>query len=115
MFLKSLLGILDDEKIAVFRICQEALTNIARHARAKHVVVNLERERNEAILTISDDGVGFPVNLLEHTQSLGVVGMRERALLLGAEFSLQSSPGNGTTITLRIPLGATATTEPGNS
>ncbi len=109
------LGILDDEKIAVFRICQEALTNIARHARAKHVVVNLERERNEAILTISDDGVGFPVNLLEHTQSLGVVGMRERALLLGAEFSLQSLPGNGTTITLRIPLGATATTEPGNA
>jgi len=103
--LENLLVIADDEKIAVFRIYQEALTNIARHAKAKNVLVNLKREQNEAILTISDDGVGFPVGQLESTQSLGIVGMRERALLLGAQFHLQSSQGNGTTITLRIPLG----------
>jgi signal transduction histidine kinase len=105
------LGISDDEKIAVFRIYQEALTNIARHAKANNVFVSLEREQNDAILTINDDGIGFRVDRLEHTQSLGVAGMRERALLLGAELSLQSSQGNGTTITLRIPLGDAATTE----
>ena len=108
---ESPLGIPDGEKIAVFRICQEALTNIARHAKAKNVFVNLERAQDHAILTIQDDGVGFPMDHLERTQSLGVMGMRERALLLGAEFRLQSSPGNGTTITLRIPLGAAANTE----
>ncbi len=107
----NILEISDDEKIAVFRIYQEALTNIARHAKAKHVLVSLERQQNAAILTVNDDGVGFRVDLLEHTQSLGVAGMRERSLLLGAEFSLQSSQGNGTTITLRIPLGDAATTE----
>ncbi len=109
------LGIPDGEKIAVFRICQEALTNIARHAQAKNVVVNLERAQDHAILTIHDDGVGFPVDHLERAQSLGVMGMRERALLLGAQFRLESSPGNGTTITLRIPLGDAANTEQKNS
>jgi PAS domain S-box-containing protein len=98
------LGISDDNKIAVFRIFQEALTNIARHARAKNILVSLERERNDAILTINDDGVGFVVDRVEHTQSLGVLGMHERALLLGAQFLLKSTPGCGTTITLRIPL-----------
>ena len=77
------LEISDDEKIAVFRIYQEALTNIARHAKANNVLVSLEREQNDAILTINDDGVGFRVDRLEHTQSLGVAGMRERALLFG--------------------------------
>lgn len=108
---ENLLVIPDDERIAVFRIYQEALTNIARHAKAKNVLVSLEREQNEAVLTISDDGVGFPVDRLEQGQSLGVVGMRERALLLGARFQIRSSQGNGTTITLRIPLGDAATTE----
>jgi len=105
------LSISGDQRIAAFRIYQEALTNIARHAHAKNVCVNLEREPNHAILTINDDGVGFPVDQLECTQSLGVVGMRERALLLGAQFCVQSVPGRGTTITLRIPLGNNSTTE----
>jgi signal transduction histidine kinase len=98
------LGVSDDHKIAVFRIFQEALTNIARHAFAKNVLVTLEREPNDAILTISDDGVGFIVEPLENTQSLGILGMQERALLLGAQFFLDSVPGHGTTVTLRIPL-----------
>ena len=101
-----------DQKIGVFRIFQEALTNIARHAQAKTVFIALKRERNDLILTIEDDGVGFSVNLLEHTQSLGVLGMRERALILGAKFRLESVPGHGTTITLRIPLEHAGITEP---
>jgi PAS domain S-box-containing protein len=105
------LGVSDDQKIAVCRIFQEALTNIARHAHAKNVLVTFERERNQSILTIKDDGVGFPVDLLEHTQSLGVLGMRERALLLGAEFRIDSVPSHGTTITLRIPIESAASTE----
>ncbi len=106
------LGVSDDQKIAVFRIFQEALTNIARHAHAKNVLVTLERERKESILTVKDDGVGFSVDLLEHTQSLGVLGMRERALLLGAQFRLDSVPSHGTTIDLRIPLEDAGITEP---
>ncbi len=96
----------------MFRIFQEALTNIARHAHAKNVLVTLERERKESILTVKDDGVGFSVDLLEHTQSLGVLGMRERALLLGAQFRLDSVPSHGTTIDLRIPLEDAGITEP---
>jgi PAS domain S-box-containing protein len=101
-----------DQKIGAFRIFQEALTNIARHAQAKMVLITLKRERNDSILIIKDDGVGFPVNLLEQTQSLGVLGMRERALIMGAEFRLESVPGHGTTITLRIPLEHAGITEP---
>ncbi len=98
------LSISADQKIAAFRIFQEALTNIARHAQAKFVLVTLEQERNSLIVTIRDDGVGFFVDLLDQTQSLGILGMRERALLLQAQFHLKSVPGHGTTITLRIPL-----------
>ncbi len=105
------LGIPGEKKIAIFRIYQEALTNIARHAKATNVLVNLEQEQDAAVLTISDDGVGFPMDRLSHTQSLGVLGMRERALLMGAQFRLQSSRDHGTTVTLRIPLEGSARSE----
>lgn len=95
-----------DQKIAIFRVCQEALTNVARHSQAKHVQVTLVREPAQAILTINDDGLGFNVDAVAHTPSLGIVGMRERAVLLGAQFQMESAPGNGSTITLRVPLGA---------
>lgn len=100
-----------DQRIAAFRIYQEALTNVARHAQAMNVHISLKRESSCVILVINDDGIGFPVNQLEHTQSLGIVGMRERALLLGAQFQLESALGRGTTITLRIPLSSNSATE----
>jgi len=99
-------GLSSDQRIAIFRICQEALTNIARHSQAKHVLVTLAREPTEAILTINDDGVGFNVDEVVHTPALGIVGMRERAVLLGAQIHIESAPGDGSTISLRIPLGA---------
>jgi PAS domain S-box-containing protein len=101
---ENLLGISDNQRIAIFRIFQESLANIARHAYANKVVIQLEQEQDFATLVIQDDGIGFDLNLLEHTQSLGIRGMRERALLAGAQFRLQSAPGSGTTVTLQIPL-----------
>ena len=100
----DLLKFSSDQRIAVFRIFQEALTNVARHSRASNVAVAVVPENSHAILTIEDDGVGFPADMLANTQALGVVGMRERALLLGAEFSIESKQAGGTTITLRMPL-----------
>jgi PAS domain S-box-containing protein len=97
-------GLLTRQAITVFRILQEALTNVARHAQAKHVFIDLVRERHDAILTVVDDGVGFDLARLEYIQSLGVLGMRERANLLDAEFRLMSAIGDGTKVTLRIPL-----------
>ena len=99
-------GFSSDQRIEVFRICQEALTNVARHSRAKHVLVTLAREQDQAILTVNDDGVGFLVDDLVNTPALGLVGMRERAVLLGAQLHIESAPAIGSTISLRIPLEA---------
>jgi signal transduction histidine kinase len=98
------LAISSDQSIALFRIFQEALTNVSRHSQATKVAITLVPEQSHAILTIEDDGVGFPAEMLAHRQALGVLGMRERALLLGAEFSIESGHTGGTTITLRMPL-----------
>ncbi|MGA3102768.1 MAG: PAS domain S-box protein, partial [Terracidiphilus sp.] len=65
-------GFSSDQRIEVFRICQEALTNVARHSRAKHVLVTLAREQDQAILTVNDDGVGFLVDELVNTPALGI-------------------------------------------
>ena len=101
---KASLDLSSEKKIATFRIFQEAMTNIARHANAKNICVNLQRVRHEAILTIKDDGQGFSTGVVEQMQSLGILGMRERALVMGACFHIESMTGQGTTISLRVPL-----------
>ena len=101
---KVSLDLPNEKKIAIFRIFQEAMTNIARHASAKNICVELERAGDEAVLTIKDDGLGFSTELVEQMPSLGLLGMRERALVMGACFHLESMPGQGTTIILRVPL-----------
>jgi PAS domain S-box-containing protein len=93
-----------EQRIAVFRICQEALTNIARHAGASQVQVTLEETRRQASFTIRDDGKGFAMESLDHKGALGILGMRERALMLGGKLDIDSAPGAGTQVTLRIPL-----------
>ena len=98
------LDISNDHRIAVFRIFQEAMTNIARHSGATRVLVTLKRTRTHATLTIVDDGIGFDPDVLDRTECLGVLGMRERALLVGAEFSLLSQPAAGATMALKIQL-----------
>lgn len=87
-----------------FRIYQEALTNIIRHAKATRVDVRLAEEDNALVLTVRDNGRGISEEEITNTRSIGLVGMRERAMLIGGETSLHGAPGRGTTLTLRVPL-----------
>ena len=87
---------------ALFRILQEALTNVARHARATRVRVRLAHEEEGLSLEVRDNGEGIRDVQLAG-RSLGVLGMSERAILLGGEFSIASTHKNGTTVTVRIP------------
>ena len=88
--------------LCLFRIAQEALNNIARHAAAHQVTLALRRRRHGLELAISDDGVGF--DTAHHRPSLGHASMRQRAFLLGGSVEITSSPGRGTTIVAWVPL-----------
>ena len=96
----------DDIELATFRLVQEALTNIVRHAHASSVLV-LVRQRAEVLsAVIRDDGAGFdPVEAVRRGR-LGLLGMRERAEMFGGGVTIESAPGRGTTIGVEIPLGA---------
>src|SRR5581483_250020 len=93
-----------DQSTAIFRIFQEALTNVARHAQARLVEVTLAEQRGFLKLTVKDDGVGLAGDMLSQKNSFGLLGMRERALVLGGELRISSSPRQGTTISVAIPL-----------
>ncbi len=101
-----------DETVATaaYRITQEALTNVARHAAAKHVTVNLKADGGWLLLSITDDGIGFDMGTLEDAEGLGVAGMRERAALLGGGLDMNASPGKGTTVYFNVPLNTKAGT-----
>jgi PAS domain S-box-containing protein len=88
---------------AIFRIFQETLTNVARHAEASEVSVRLAKEDSDVTLEVHDDGKGIPEDKLANGESLGILGMRERAMLLGGEITISGPPGNGTTVKVRIP------------
>jgi signal transduction histidine kinase len=94
---------------AAFRILQESLTNVARHARASRVAIHLAVTPQGLTLEITDDGVGIEPQRLDGTASLGLVGMRERALACGGELCISGTATLGTTVLLRIPLGADTT------
>lgn len=94
-----------DLSVAVFRIFQEALTNVARHAEATRVDVSLKDEDGNLVLVVGDDGKGVADSELDSSGSLGVVGMRERAYIVGGELEILGRPGKGTTVTVRAPLG----------
>ena len=87
----------------LFRIFQETLTNVARHANATEVNVRLAQENGDLILEVRDNGRGIDGEQLSADRSLGILGMRERALLVGGELTISGSPGQGTTVTIRIP------------
>jgi PAS domain S-box-containing protein len=122
-------------EITCFRVAQEAITNVVRHARASRVSVELRRTGEELVLTVSDDGVGFNAQALtaemsigtgheggeagqdkpgnkngaaspDRIRALGLAGMRERVLLLGGRLSIESGPDAGTTVSAVFPLGA---------
>jgi len=89
---------------AVFRAVQESLTNIAKHARATRVDVNIEQENSTLAIRVRDDGIGFSPEDSRKPNSFGLLGLRERAALLGGEASVTSAPGRGTEIEVRFPL-----------
>lgn len=97
-----------DMQTASFRIAQEALTNVARHARAKNVWIELHRQNGELMLSVRDDGVGFDAAAATRRavggSSLGLLGMEERASLLGGSFEVASSAEGGTEVRARFPL-----------
>jgi signal transduction histidine kinase len=107
-------GLLDDRldsdaETALYRIAQEALTNVAKHARAQNVEILLERRVDHVLLIIEDDGVGFdPAAAGTPAQGFGLLGMQERAGLVGAMLEIESSPGEGTTVLVRMTSGAKA-------
>jgi signal transduction histidine kinase len=92
--------------LALFRISQEALTNVARHAGAKNVRIALALEGPSALLTIADDGRGIAPDVLSRPTSLGLTGMRERALAFGGALELSAQPGGGTRVSVRVPVGS---------
>jgi PAS domain S-box-containing protein len=94
----------DRAATAVFRILQEALTNIQRHAQARKVLIAARQEAGEFILTIKDNGRGISDDDKSAPQSLGLLGMRERAHLAGGEFKIENAEDGGAEITVRIPL-----------
>jgi PAS domain S-box-containing protein len=89
---------------ALFRVFQELVTNVVRHARANSVDVSLQAERDACVLTVTDDGVGIDAGKANDRHSLGIVGMRERLLPYGGELYFESAPGGGTTARVIMPL-----------
>ena len=90
-------------EIAMFRIVQESLTNVALHARATHVDVLVNVHETRVAATIEDDGVGFAPSPSIVENTLGLFGMRERVEMLGGRLSVESAPGKGTTVTAEVP------------
>ena len=91
----------------IYRIVQEALTNVAKHATARRVSVILEARGDRLHVIVEDDGIGFQPELVRHGGNggrLGLRGMIERASLVGGEFQIESRPGRGTTVFVRVPL-----------
>ena len=89
--------------ITLYRILQESLTNIRRHAQAKHVTVTFDKVPDELVLQVADDGRGLPVPPTSHIVPYGILGMKERALLLKGNFSIDRSPAGETIVSVRIP------------
>lgn len=94
----------DKVATAAYRITQEALTNVARHANASRVEVTLLGKDSTLTLATADDGKGFNTLDLTETEALGLAGMRERAGLVGGELEVQSQPEKGTRVKFKVPI-----------
>lgn len=90
--------------IALFRIFQESLTNVIRHAAASAVTVHLEEQEGALLLKIRDNGRGFDVNGIGQKKTLGLLGMKERTLMIGGDYVIESFPGKGTLVSISVPV-----------
>jgi two-component system, NarL family, sensor histidine kinase UhpB len=91
-------------EIALYRIAQEALSNACKHAAASTISIVARRGEASVRLIVEDDGLGFSVDSPPKNRRLGLQGIRERALLLGGELTIESCPGKGTTLYVSVPL-----------
>jgi signal transduction histidine kinase len=104
--------VLDDKRATtIFRIAQESLTNISRHAQASQVEIRLERKGTHYLLEVRDNGKGFDP-AIRKKKSFGLIGVRERVLMLGGELDILSASGIGTTVRVSIPVTDEALYEP---
>jgi signal transduction histidine kinase len=92
------------KSVALFRILQESLNNVAKHAHASEVTVHIGRDKDSMFLEISDNGKGFDLGQMRRMDSYGVLGMMERALILEGEFNIYSTPGEGTKVRVDMPF-----------
>lgn len=99
----------------LFRLFQESLTNVARHANASLVTAELLVEDNQIRLTISDNGIGFNPEITDNKKTLGHLGMKERVLMMKGKLDIESQPGKGTRVTITVPYEESVTNEPGYS
>jgi len=104
-------GMPPEVEIVAFRVVQEAVTNVLRHAGARRAIVTIERREGWLEMTVEDDGTGFDVRGTLEGQAtgriMGVLGMQERVRMLDGEFEIVSEPGKGTTVRARLPLEGT--------
>lgn len=101
---ENILKVNENIAICVFRVCQEALTNITRHANAQNVTCILKKENNHLKFYVADDGNGFDPDILKSNISFGIIGLKERVAALKGTFELETAKGKGTTIIITIPL-----------
>jgi two-component system, NarL family, sensor histidine kinase UhpB len=95
------LGLSAEEELVFYRVAQEALTNVVRHAQASRVTLTLARREDGVVLIVADDGIGLPRSASGDWS--GIRGMRERALLIGADLVVRATPPRGTEVRLRVP------------
>jgi PAS domain S-box-containing protein len=95
----------DEIKTGLFRIFQESLTNVVRHADARKVKVSLQQKEGSFVLLITDDGKGFDQHKIADQKTLGLLGMKERTSMIGGTYDIISAPGKGTTVVVTIPSG----------
>ncbi|PYI82234.1 MAG: hypothetical protein DME26_18370 [Verrucomicrobia bacterium] len=107
------LNLKENQSTALFRILQECLTNVGRHARTTKVQVLLNTDGRDLCLEVTDNGRGIEQGAIAQPRSLGLVGMRERALALGGKVRFEGVKGKGTKVTVRVPLIATDVDEAG--
>ena len=101
--LQRVAALTEEQELVLYRVAQEALTNIARHARASNVELSLEQNEDDVTLRVRDDGRGLPDAAL--SSATGIRGMRERAMLIGAQLAIRAPESGGTDVVLRVPLG----------